>query len=86
MALFQVADYSNRVANAFSRLGYKKGDVVALLMSNCPEYVAVWLGLSKLGVIAALINHNQRGKALVHSLTIAKSRAIIFGADLHQGR
>ncbi|XP_034248779.1 long-chain fatty acid transport protein 4-like [Thrips palmi] len=80
----QVADYSNRVANAFARLGYKKGDVVALLMSNCAEYVAVWLGLSKLGVVAALINHNQRGKALVHSLTIAKSRAIIFGADLYQ--
>ncbi|XP_026294059.1 long-chain fatty acid transport protein 4 [Frankliniella occidentalis] len=78
----QVSDYSKRVANAFQRRGYVKGDVVAVFMNNCPEYVALWLGLSRLGVVAALINHNQRSKALVHSLTIAKSRAVVFGAEL----
>lgn len=81
-----MAEYSNRVANTFERLGYAKGDVVALLMGNCPEYVAFWLGLSKLGVVAALINHNQRAKALVHSLTIAHCRAVVVGTDLVQGK
>lgn len=80
-----MAEYSHRVANAFSRAGYKKGDVVSLMMMNCPEYVCLWLGLARLGVVSALINHNQRSKVLVHSLTIAKCRAVIFGADLAQG-
>ncbi|KAK3908299.1 Long-chain fatty acid transport protein 4 [Frankliniella fusca] len=78
----EVSEYSNRVANTFQSWGYVKGDVVAVFMNNCPEYVALWLGLSKLGVVSALINHNQRAKALVHSLAIAKSRAVVFGAEL----
>ncbi|KAJ1528034.1 hypothetical protein ONE63_007955 [Megalurothrips usitatus] len=80
----QVADYSNRVANTFEQRGYRKGDVVALFMNNCPEYVCVWLGLSKLGVVSALINHNQRAKALAHSLTIAKCRGVVFEPALAQ--
>jgi solute carrier family 27 fatty acid transporter 1/4 len=42
----------------------------------------MWLGLSKLGVVTALINYNQRMHALGHSISIAKARALIVGADL----
>lgn len=37
-----VEEYSNRVANYFLAQGYVKGDTVALLMNNRPEYVATW--------------------------------------------
>ena len=33
-----------------------KGEVVALLMENRPEYLMAWLGLVKTGAVAALIN------------------------------
>ena len=77
-----VEDYSNRNANYFKSQGYKKGDVVALFLESCPEFVCIWLGLSKLGVITALINTNLRLDSLRHCITAADARAIIFGTDL----
>ncbi len=62
--------------------GFGPGDVVALLMGNCAEYVAVWLGLTRLGVTVALINTQLTGDALVHSISIAAPRALIVGADV----
>ena len=38
---------SDRVARYFYCQGYRRGDVVALFMENRPEYVCIWLGLSK---------------------------------------
>lgn len=73
------------MANVFKSHGYKKGDVVALFLENRPEFIAIWLGLSKLGVITPLINTNQRLDSLVHSITIARSQAVIFGSELSEG-
>ncbi|XP_059478780.1 long-chain fatty acid transport protein 4-like [Neocloeon triangulifer] len=78
----QVLDYSRRVASYFHNAGYKQGDVVALLSTNRPEYVAIWLGLAEIGVQAALINSNLRQLPLIHSITKAVTgcTAIIFEA------
>ncbi|CAG2069366.1 unnamed protein product, partial [Timema podura] len=78
----QVEEYSNKVANVFRNHGYRKGDVVALMMENRPEFVCLWLGLSKLGVIVPLINYNLRQHPLIHSITVARSQALIFGSEL----
>lgn len=75
-------EYSNKIANIFRSHGYKKGDTVALFMENKPEFVCMWLGLSKLGVIIPLINTNLRQTSLIHSFNVAKSQAIIFGSEL----
>lgn len=82
----EVEDFSNKIANIFKAHGYKKGDVVALFLENKPEFVATWIGLSKLGVIVPLINTNLKLATLVHSITVAKSQAIIFGSELTQGK
>lgn len=72
-------EYSNRVANLFTRkLEYSQGDVVALLMDNRPEYLAIWLGMAKIGVISALINYNLRKHSLAHSINISHCKAVIF--------
>ncbi|XP_066141587.1 long-chain fatty acid transport protein 4 isoform X1 [Euwallacea fornicatus] len=83
-SFIQVEEYSNKIANIFKNHGYKKGDRVALFLENKPEYVGIWLGLSKLGVIVPLINTNLRLNSLVHSITIAKSQAVIFGAEFSE--
>ena len=77
-----VEDYSNRIANYFKSQGYKKGDVVALFLNSCPEFVCIWLGLSKIGVITALINTNLRLESLWHCISAADPRAVIFGTEL----
>ncbi|XP_063241547.1 long-chain fatty acid transport protein 4 isoform X2 [Bacillus rossius redtenbacheri] len=78
----QVEEYSNKAANVFKSQGYRKGDVVALMLESRPEFVCLWLGLSKLGVVVPLINHNLRLRPLLHSVSVAHARALIFGADL----
>src|SRR5689334_14986139 len=59
---------ANRYAHWALAQGVKAGDAVALLMENRPEYVMAWLGLLKVGAIAALINTNLQGAALAHSI------------------
>lgn len=80
-----VEDYSNTVANHFLRAGYHPGDVVALFKESCPEYVCIWLGLSKIGIITALINFNLRGYSLLHCINDAQPKAIIYGSELAKG-
>lgn len=81
----EINEFSNRIANAFHAHGYKKGDTVGLLLENRPEFVAMWLGLSKLGVIIPLINNNLRQDSLLHSITVAHCNALIYGESYVDG-
>ena len=56
------------------------------MMPNRPEFVATWIGLGKIGVIPALINTNLRLQSLLHCLTIAKVKAIIYAHELSSGK
>ena len=58
------------------------GDVVALMMPNRPEYLAIWLGVTRTGARAALLNTNLVGAALAHSISIVAPRHIILAAEL----
>ncbi|XP_046995918.1 long-chain fatty acid transport protein 4-like [Schistocerca americana] len=73
--------YSLRVANALEAEGYHKGDVVALMLGNCVEYVGLWLGMARIGLVTALINHNLRKQPLLHTLKVCVARAVIFGDE-----
>ncbi len=53
-------------------------------MENKPEFIGIWYGLSKLGVVSALINTNLKSKPLVHSIDIAKPKVLIYGEELSQ--
>ncbi len=75
-----------RRSNQYSRWaldqGIRPGDVVCLLMLNCPDYAAIWLGITHVGGVVALINTNLTGDALSHSLVVASPKHIIAGAEL----
>lgn len=47
---------SNRFANGLRGLGVKRGDRVALLLPNIPEFVICYLGIQKIGAIAVSLN------------------------------
>lgn len=72
---------ANQVAHWALEQGLKPQDSVALFMENRPEYIAIWFGLSKIGVITGLINHNLNGEGLAHCVNIADAKAVIMGAD-----
>lgn len=78
----QVDEFSNKVAMTFLKLGFRAGDDVALFMENRPEYLMFWLGLSKIGMVTALINHNLKSLPLTHSINVVKAKAVIFSTPL----
>ena len=47
----QVRDQVLRLANAFTRLGLKKGDRVGIALPNCPQYVIAYYGALSAGAI-----------------------------------
>lgn len=73
-------------ANAFANwglgLGLKSGETVALFMENEPDYIAFWIGMSKIGVQTALINSNLIGPGLVHCINVVSARAVVCGGNL----
>ena len=72
---------TNRWANFFESCGVKKGDALALLMDNRPEYLFALLGLNRLGAVAALINTNIVGQGLVHAIEISNASGCIVGVE-----
>ncbi|MEN8722037.1 MAG: long-chain-acyl-CoA synthetase [Alphaproteobacteria bacterium] len=73
---------ANRVARWAEANGIGRGDVVALVMENKPEYITTWYGIAKLGARLALINNNLAGSALAHTLNISGADHIILDANL----
>jgi len=82
MTFREVKEMSCRVAHYFLEQGYKKGEVVALVMENRVDYCCYWIGLSMIGVIPALVNSNLRQQSLLHTINVAKARAVIFSSEL----
>lgn len=72
----------HKIANLFHSLGYRKGDVVVLLMENRIEYVPIWVGLAKIGVVTSLVNYNLRGDSLKHCIDVCKCKALVFSRDM----
>ena len=72
---------ANRYAHWAQEHGVHKGDVVALFAPNRLDYLAIWYGLSKVGVATALINNNLAGAQLSHCLNISGAAHAIVDAE-----
>ncbi len=72
---------SNRVSRWALGQGLRPGDRVALMMVNAPAYTAIWIGLTRVGVVVALVNTGLVGDGLGHCLAQAAPRRVIVGAD-----
>ncbi|MET4042936.1 long-chain-acyl-CoA synthetase [Bradyrhizobium sp. RT6a] len=72
----------NRYARWARSAGVAKGDTVALIMPNGIDYVAAWLGISRVGGVVALINTKLVGQSLAHCIGVAKPAHIIVAHEL----
>ena len=78
----QLAERSKQYAEWAFRQGLSFGDVVCLLMPNCPEYVTIWLGITRVGVVVSLLNNNLVGDALAYAINLVTPKHVIVGAAL----
>jgi fatty-acyl-CoA synthase len=77
-----LAEHSRRYARWAMAEGIRKGDVVALLMTNRPEYFAIWLGLIRAGGTVALLNTNLAGAVLASCIDSVAPKHVIVAGDL----
>src|SRR5258705_10503969 len=75
-------DLSNRYANGFRDLGVRKGDHVAVMLPNCPEFIWTIWGLAKLGAVAVPLNTAARGELLKYFITQSDSSYVVVSVDL----
>lgn len=72
---------TNQFARWMRDQGLAKGDTVCLIMPNRPEYLAIWLGISKIGGVVALLNTHLVGTSLAHCINIVAPKHVIAGAE-----
>jgi len=82
MSYRELARRSNRYARWALAQGLGPGEPVGLLMPNEPEYLAAWLGLTKVGAVVALLNTSLSGLSLAHCLNVAGPKHLIVAAEL----
>ena len=58
-------------------MGVRKGDVVAVFMTNCPDYITCLTGIIGVGAIATPINPEYTITELAKQLKMAKATCII---------
>jgi fatty-acyl-CoA synthase len=68
---------ANRYAHWARSRNLRRSDVIGLVMTNRIEYLASWIGFSKVGIATALINTNLTGQALAHCLNIVNVAQVV---------
>lgn len=67
----------NQSANMFLELGVRKGDRVALMLPNCPEFIYLWFGLVKIGASMVPVNTFLRAKETAYILQHSEAKAVV---------
>ncbi|MFN3347754.1 long-chain-acyl-CoA synthetase [Pseudorhodoplanes sp.] len=78
----QLFDRSNRYSRWARGETIGKGDTICLLMPNRPEFMAVWLGITRVGGVTALLNTNLIGHSLAHCIDIVSPKHIVVAAEM----
>lgn len=68
----------NSFANGLLALGLTRGDRVAVMLPNHPDYVVAFLAAARIGVCQVPVNINLRGAGLAYVLEHSKLRGLII--------
>ncbi|MBI2980220.1 MAG: AMP-binding protein [Chloroflexi bacterium] len=60
LSFSNLAEASDKVANGLIKMGVNKGDRVAMLLPNSPEFVAIFFGIVKTGAIAVPLDSKYK--------------------------
>lgn len=73
----QVIEQINRLANGLTRLGVRKGEKVALLFSNVPDYIVSYLVCASIGAVLVPVNPKFRPGEILYVLNNCDAVALI---------
>jgi crotonobetaine/carnitine-CoA ligase len=73
---------TDRVANGLAAAGIGRGDRVATLLFNTPEFPLVWFGAAKLGAVLVPINTALKGEILRYELADSAPKGVVVDRRL----
>jgi crotonobetaine/carnitine-CoA ligase len=79
-------EFNRRVdlaASSWSELGVRKGDRVAFMLENRPEFLQTWLGLAKLGAILVALNTRWQAAEIEYFLALTEPRFALVSKRHH---
>ncbi len=77
-----LAERINRYARWALSAGIEVGDTVCLIMPTRPDYIAAWLGITKVGGVVALINTKLVGLSLSHCINLVGADHVVLADEL----
>ncbi len=72
----------NALGNGLKGMGIQKGDKVALMLPNCPEFVISYFAIQKIGAVAVTINILSTSYELRHLLGNSDTKCVITETQL----
>jgi carnitine-CoA ligase len=68
----------NRLANGLLAAGVRPGEMVGVMLPNCPEAALLWLALLRIGAVEAPMNTAFRGAGLAHLIDLSACRLLVI--------
>ena len=72
---------ANRASCWLQSLGIEKGDRVAVMLNNCPEFIELFLACARLGAIFVPLNFRSAPPELDYFLKNCRPRLFVFGQE-----
>jgi fatty-acyl-CoA synthase len=73
---------ANRYASVLAARGVAHGSSVGIMLRNSVNAVLMMLATVKCGGVAGMVNYNQRGEVLAHSLGLLDAKQLVVENDL----
>ena len=73
----ELRELSLRFATALHDLGIKKGDMVAILVPNCPQFMIAYFGILRLGAAVTSLSPLYTPREIVHQLKDSGANTVI---------
>jgi len=83
MSYGQLFDHVNRCAAGLQALGLRKGERVALMMPNCPQYVIAYFGALRAGAIVTATSSMYTRREAAHQWHDAGATTLIIEKRLY---
>ena len=82
MTYAQLEARSNRVAQLLRAQGLVRGDTIAILMTNCPDYLAICWGAQRAGIVFVAMSTKLTGAEAAYIVDDSAARIMFASASL----
>ncbi len=77
----QMNNLVNQYAHALRKTGIRRGDHLAVMLSNCPAFFLIWLALARIGATMVPLNIRYQAKDLVYVLNNSDAVGLVIESE-----